>query len=139
MTPMTLTGAPLAPYAQRTLNALFLHAVGSWPELPALGNAASPARLTFAEVEERVFRLATALAARGVAAGDRVAILSENRPEWAIADYAVLSLGAVTVPLYPTLPAGQVAEILADAAAKVVFVSDAAQATKVLAAGAAAG
>ena len=55
--------------------------------------------------------------------GDRVAILSENRPEWAIADYACLMCGIADVPIYPTLPAEQIAYILRDSGAVAIFVS----------------
>ena len=75
--------------------------------------------------------LAAALDAAGIAAGDRVAILSENRPEWAITDYAAVGLGAIDVPIYPTLPANQVEYILRDCEAKIVFVSTPAQAAKI--------
>ncbi len=68
----------------------------------------------------------------GVERGDRVALLSENRPEWAIVDLATQAAGGVTVPIYPTLPASQVAHILADSGAKAIVVSDAKQAAKVL-------
>jgi long-chain acyl-CoA synthetase len=126
-----LSGPPLAPYGERTLVALFHSAVERFREQPALGVAGDPARLSYGEVEARVAGLAAALASHGVRAGDRVALLSENRPEWPLVDYAALSLGAVTVPIYPTLPAGQVAGILADAEPSVVFVSGASQAEKV--------
>jgi len=59
----------------------------------------------------------------GVRPGDRVAILSENRPEWAIADLATQFLGAVNVSLYTSLPPTQVAYIVKDSGAKVFFVS----------------
>ncbi len=68
----------------------------------------------------------------GVQPGDRVAILSENRPEWAMADYAILCAGAWSVPIYPTLPAGQVAPLLNDCGAKAIFVSTPEQLGKVL-------
>lgn len=87
--------------------------------------------LSHAEVEERAMAAAAALEAAGIAAGDRVAILSENRPEWAIADFAATGLGAIDVPVYPTLPANQIEYILRDCGAKVVFVSTAAQAAKI--------
>src|SRR5688572_21540223 len=58
-----------------------------------------------------VHALADGLAALGIAHGDRVALLSENRPEWALADYAMLCDGVLNVPLYPTLPANQMAYI----------------------------
>jgi long-chain acyl-CoA synthetase len=63
--------------------------------------------------------------------GDRVAILSENRPEWAIADYACLTAGLTDVAIYPNLPPDQVSYILRDSGASAIFVSTAAQADKV--------
>ena len=62
----------------------------------------------------RVARTARALNGWGIRRGDRVAILSENRPEWPVADMASLLLGAVTVPLYSTLTAEQTAFALRD-------------------------
>ena len=59
-----------------------------------------------------------------------VALLSENRPEWVVFDLATLAAGGVTVPVYPTLPASQVAHILADSGAKVLVASDAKQLAK---------
>jgi long-chain acyl-CoA synthetase len=82
-------------------------------------------------VAERVRRLAMGLTELGVTPGDRVAIISENRPEWAIADYACLTAALTDVPLYPNLPPDQAAYILRDAGAVVIFVSDAAQAAKI--------
>src|SRR3990172_8490785 len=73
---------------------------------------------------------AAALAARGVKRGDRVALLSENRIEWAIVDLAILSLGAATVPIYPTLPASQVRPLLADSGAVGAFASNEQQRAK---------
>jgi long-chain acyl-CoA synthetase len=67
----------------------------------------------------------------GISRGDRVAILSENRPEWAIADFASLLLGAVTVPIYSTLTAEQTAYMLRDSGARVAFVSSEKQLQKV--------
>jgi long-chain acyl-CoA synthetase len=82
-------------------------------------------------VEERVRYLSQALAALGLERGDRVALLSENRWEWAITDYALLCSGALTVPVYPTLPANQVSHILRHSGAKFIFVSSEEQLAKV--------
>lgn len=76
--------------------------------------------------------VARALHEWGVAKGDRVAILSENRPEWAVTDFASLLLGAVVVPIYATLTPQQTAYILSDSGAKVVVVSSEKQLEKVL-------
>ena len=72
-----------------------------------------------------VHALADGLAALGIQRGDRVGLLSENRPEWALADYAMLTGGILNVPLYPTLPANQLAFIMKDAEVRAVFVSSA--------------
>jgi long-chain acyl-CoA synthetase len=66
----------------------------------------------------------------GVRKGDRVAILSENRPEWSTADFAILLIGAVTVPVYSTLTPEQTAYTLRDSGATVIFVSTEAQLRK---------
>ncbi|MBV9481163.1 MAG: long-chain fatty acid--CoA ligase [Acidobacteria bacterium] len=76
--------------------------------------------------------LARTLRSWSIAKSDRVAILSENRPEWAIADFASLLLGAVTVPVYCTLTAQQTAHILRDSGARVAFVSTNKQLAKLL-------
>jgi long-chain acyl-CoA synthetase len=71
----------------------------------------------------RVEDLFFALRALGVKAGDRVAIMSENRLEWAIADYAVVCGGAITVPIYPTLSSTQIESLLRDCEPHLAFVS----------------
>lgn len=76
-----------------------------------------------AEFVTRVEELFHGLNALGIEAGDRVAILSENRLEWAICDYAIQSLGAIVVPIYPTLSPVQVEALLQDCEARLVFVS----------------
>lgn len=79
--------------------------------------------VTWDDLHERVRAVAGFLHARGVRKGDRVAILSENRPEWAVTDLAAQVLGAVTVALYATVPASQVAYIVRDSGARVLVVS----------------
>jgi long-chain acyl-CoA synthetase len=86
--------------------------------------------VSMASVMARVATLTRALRGRGIAVGDRVAILGESRLEWAIADMSVLWIGAATVPVYPTLPAGQVAPLLADSGCVAAFVSTAEQRAK---------
>jgi len=84
------------------------------------------------ELYRNVVGVARALESWGIRQGDRVAILSENRPEWTIADFAALSLGAVTVPVYSTQTAEQTAFILNDSGARIVAVSTKSQLDKVL-------
>jgi long-chain acyl-CoA synthetase len=91
--------------------------------------------ITAAEMYGRVRALAGVLAAWGVSKGDRVALLSENRWEWPVTDFAVLALGAVDVPLYLTLTPEQVGYMLRDSGAKVAVVSNAEMLEKVRAAG----
>lgn len=72
---------------------------------------------------ERIKNVALGLAALGIRPGDRIALLSENRPEWSIADMAILSLGAVNVPIYTTQAIDQIDYILADSGPRAIFIS----------------
>jgi long-chain acyl-CoA synthetase len=80
--------------------------------------------LTYGEYLQRVVHLSAGLEATGVSFGDRVLLLSENRPEWGIADYALLSLGAIVVPVYPSLPTNQIEYLARDSGARVIIVSE---------------
>lgn len=109
----------------KTLNELFNSGVEHYRESEFLrfkvdGDWRS---LTFGEVARRVRELALGLKALGIDDGDRVAIWSENRPEWNLADLATLAIGAVDVPIYATQTRAQVEYILADSAARAIFVS----------------
>jgi long-chain acyl-CoA synthetase len=73
---------------------------------------------------ERVRHVALGLAAVGIKRGDRVALLSENRPEWSITDLAILSLGAINVPIYTTQAIDQIRYILTDSGARAIFISN---------------
>ncbi len=84
------------------------------------------------ELQQKVGGVSRALAGWGISKGDRVAILSENRAEWTVADFACLLLGAVVVPIYTTLTAEQTAYILRDSGARIVFVSNGQHLQKVL-------
>jgi long-chain acyl-CoA synthetase len=84
------------------------------------------------ELLERVRRTALGLKTLGLERGQRVGILSENRPEWAQADWAALCVGVTDVPLYDTLPPPQVEYILNDAEVRLVFASNASQLEKLL-------
>ncbi len=89
--------------------------------------------LSYHALAEQVQAASVGLCELGLRDGDRVAILSENRPEWAIADYACLAARCTDVPIYPTLPARQAEYILRDSGATVLLVSSAAQLEKALA------
>ncbi len=84
------------------------------------------------ELYRNVAGMARALKKWGLSKGDRLAILSENRPEWTVADFAALLWGVVVVPIYSTLTAQQTAYILCDSGARVVVVSTEKQLKKVL-------
>jgi len=84
------------------------------------------------EIYRNVVGVARALQSWGIRKGDRVAILSENRPEWAVADFAAMLLGAAGVPIYPTLTAEQSIYMINDSGARVVFVSSATHLEKIL-------
>lgn len=116
-----------------TITELFFSAVREFDKpnamLHKVGGTWTP--ISHRTVLERVRRVALGLRDFGLAPGDRVGILCENRPEWAIADYGCLTARLASVPLYPTLPAEQLPHILNDSGAAAVFVSTPAQAAKV--------
>ncbi len=86
---------------------------------------------TFAAIAARVQNLCGALLDAGLARGERVAILGDSRIEWALCDLACQMGGLISVPIYATLPAGQIETILADCGARLVVVSDDKQAAKI--------
>ena len=94
---------------------------GAWHPIPG------------AQIYQRVRALAAAFTGWGIARGDRIALLGENRWEWAITDFAALALGAVDVPIYPTLTAEQIALLLADSGCRLAVVSTRAQYEKIAA------
>jgi long-chain acyl-CoA synthetase len=117
-----------APVSIQTLTQLFLEAVDRFGSHAAFGRITEELQveeLSYVAVLEEVRRVAGALEAHGVLRGDRAAILSPNRLEWALVDYGSLCSGVVVVPVYPTLTASQIAYILRDSGAKMVFVPDA--------------
>jgi len=79
--------------------------------------------ITYKEFDDRVRQCALGLASLGIAHGDRVALIAENRPEWPIVDLGILSLGAINVPLYTTLTPAQIEYILADSGSRIIVVS----------------
>jgi len=75
------------------------------------------------QMYQRVRALAKAFLSWGAQKGDRIALVSENRWEWAVTDFATLALGAADVPIYPTLTGEQIAVLIADAGCKIAVVS----------------
>jgi len=118
-----------------TLNQILFEAVEKWNKPDAMlvrtGDAYAP--ISHAALLQRIRRVSYGLKAIGIQRGDRVAIMSENRPEWAIADFACLTSGVTDVPLYPSLPAEQCAYPLRDSGAVAIFVSTEAQVAKIAA------
>lgn len=110
----------------KTLRDLFEHVVTHHPArkvLLRIRHGKGWREYTVREFEEATRELAGKLYRAGVRHRDRVALFCENRPEWHIIDFACHLLGAVSVPLYATLPAHQVRYIVADSEAKILLVS----------------
>src|SRR5690242_8746571 len=116
----------------RTLNELFLASIErDLPRVMMFRDNTGWRDISSRDLYQRVLRTSRALDSWGISKGDRVAILSENRPEWAIADFACLASGVVDVPIYATLTAEQTAFILKDSGARAIFVSTVEQLKKV--------
>ncbi len=118
-----------------TLNELFFGAVDANASRPVAMRASRNgvwSDVSYADLLERVRAFSLGLLELGLVAGDRVAIVSENRPEWAIADYGTLTARCADVPVYPTLPARQIEYILRDSGAVAACVSNREQLDKLL-------
>jgi len=120
-----------------TLTQLFFTTIDRHAGLPAafrskVGGGGAWVSITHREALDRVQAISLGLRELGIQPGDKVAIISENRPEWALTDYACLCARATDVPIYPTLTPQQTAYILRDSESVAAFVSTQAQLDKVL-------
>jgi len=113
----------------RTLNDLFFRVANSANPRAVLwqDTAGQWQPLSSDQIYQRVRAVGSMLLEWGVKKGDRVAIISENRWEWAVTDFAILAIGAADVPVYPTLTGEQIAALLTDADCHIAFVSTRAQ------------
>jgi long-chain acyl-CoA synthetase len=117
-----------------SLTAMFFEQAGQFGDKPFLWSKEGTAwvSLSWRKVAERVNLLARGLQAMGVKAGDRVLLISENRPEWLIADLATMAAGAITVPGYTTNTIGDHLHLLNNSGARVAIVSTRALAERVI-------
>src|SRR5947209_12614083 len=116
----------------QTLNDIFFSiASREQPELMLRKTAAGWEPISSRQFAAKVEGVVKGLGSWGIARGDRVAILSENRHEWVVADFACMLLGAVVVPIYTTLTPEQTAYILRDSGARAAFVSSAKHLAKI--------
>ncbi|ATX81540.1 long-chain acyl-CoA synthetase [Mariprofundus ferrinatatus] len=116
-----------------SLSDLLFESPDAWLNRPLLrfrNPNGSWTRLSRAEVQQAVLRVGAWLESKGVKAGDRVALLGHNCPEWFIADFAILRMGAVTVPAYFTDPPEAVQYVINDADVSAIFVEEGEQLEK---------
>ncbi len=115
----------MAHVSWRSLPAMFFDQAGRRTDQPFLWakEDGTYRPLTWGETAERINLLARALGALGIGAGDRVALISENRPEWLIADLAVMTAGGITVPAFTTNTVADHRHVLTHSGAKAAIVS----------------
>jgi long-chain acyl-CoA synthetase len=120
--------------AIQTLAQAFIATCERQPGFPALKYKENNRwiSLNFSEYKRRVFQVSGSLISWGVNRGDRIALLSLNRPEWVISDMGILCSGAVTVPLYASLKSDQVAFILNQSGCKIVIAENREQYEKIV-------
>ncbi|HEY3384763.1 MAG TPA: long-chain fatty acid--CoA ligase [Vicinamibacterales bacterium] len=102
------------------------------PDLVCRCEEPNDRRLSSQQFFDSIRTLSLGLSSLGLQQGDRVALISDSCPEWVISDLAVLTAGAVTVPIYPTLSAPQIWFILAESSARFAIVSNATQVAKIM-------
>lgn len=127
-------GQEIEPTPTTTLSAAFLAAVALRGERVALRHKSRGLwrPITWAQYGEQVRRIALALIASGFAPGDRACILGQTCPEWFFVDHAIITSGGIAVGIYATNAAEQVAHVLEDSGARVLFAEDEEQLDKVL-------
>ncbi|MEB3236063.1 MAG: long-chain fatty acid--CoA ligase [Candidatus Sericytochromatia bacterium] len=131
--PGTPAEAGADPHAT-TLPVIFRRTVDRQPDAVAMAHKMRDQwqTISYRSFLQQVDALAAALVDIGILVHDRVCLLSANRPEWLIADQAILATGAANVPIYPTLTAPQIRYLLQDSGARALFVSDPVQYAKVV-------
>jgi len=121
----TIAAAGRRSLGARTMTEAFRLTVEDHPDRVALRTKDDEVSLTWAQLRDRVDALAGGLAGLGVKRGDTVALMLGNRPEFAIADLAALTLGATPFSIYQTFTPGQIAHVVGDAGAKLAIVEQA--------------
>ncbi|MEO8483893.1 MAG: long-chain fatty acid--CoA ligase [Acidobacteriota bacterium] len=126
--------APDGSLRVRTIAELPFLSGGRFPKPDLIGQCRGDAveYISGRDLVPRIRDISLGLSAIGMSRGDRVAILSESRPEWVFTDLAILTAGAISTPIYPTLSTEQIAFILRDSSASIVVVSSASQLDKLL-------
>ena len=116
-----------------TINQMAQNTIGQHGSKTALSHKVDKVYqdISYATLAERIKHFCLGLTELGMQKGDRVALLSENRPEWAITDLATLAGGGVTVPMFSTLTSAQVEYIVRDSGAKILCVSSERQLQKI--------
>ena len=118
----------------QNLGQLFRDTVSRFPDKKAVyfKEGGEYRSFSWSELSEKVDAAAQGLLRHGLKPGERIAILSENRPEWAIVDLAAQSIGAATVPIYPSLTSAEIEYILSDSGARLVALSSSSQFEKMI-------
>ncbi len=104
----------------------FPYQLAKFPQKDALAGKVNGEWKTYStqEVIDMANKVSSGLLNKGIGPGDKVAVIANNRPEWVIADLAILQIGAINVPVYPTISDEDYAFIFNDSEVKLVFVSD---------------
>ncbi len=128
-------GEPLGEVTKESLNKMFWDAVERYSNLPVVmyrTESGTINSITYKEFGEEVRYLSQGLISLGIEKGDKVSILADTRYEWGAFDFAILTAGAVTVTIYPTLAASSAQYIIANSDSKIVIVENEEQLEKIL-------
>ncbi|MCP4604590.1 MAG: long-chain fatty acid--CoA ligase, partial [Proteobacteria bacterium] len=106
-----------------TLKSVLERSIDLFASCPAL-SPVDGEPITYAQFGRQVQELSEILHNQGIIAGDRVAILSENKPNWSIAYFAITTMGAIAVPIFPEFMPSAIRHILQQAECKAIFISE---------------